>query len=121
MDAVQPRRWRRAMWKTLAVVGAVGALSVGVANPAHAERSGTWSSDVWYVHWSAAPTYTYIEPHMFDTAYAVVARYTGSGVTYSYGHGARNNAVTHNTDYVYNSTGTYIGNYFSHQGSLFQL
>lgn len=115
------RRWLKGAWRALATLGTVGVLSAGLASPAQAARSGTWESDVWYVHWWADTTYTQIEPHMFDTAYAAIARYTGSGPTYYYGPGVRNSAVSHNTSYVSATNGTFIGNYFRHQGIHFQV
>jgi hypothetical protein len=101
-------------------VGTVAAISASLVNPAQA-RSGTWLSDVWYVHWSASSTYTRVEPHMFTTAYAAISRYTGSGPTYYYGPGVQNSAISHKTSYVYASNGYFIGNYFRHQGTNFRI
>ena len=108
----------RSSWlgRMLVILGAVGTLSVAVASPAHASRSGTWESDVWYTRWTADSTYTIIEPHMFASAAAGICRYTGSGPTYYYGPYRNNNLATHNKSRVDASNGYNCGNFFRHQG-----
>ena len=103
-------------------VGAIAAPCLGLADPAHAVRRGTWQSDVWYMYWSADTTWTLIEPHLLYPASAVIARYQSSGVVYIYGPAVSNpNSRYHSTSYVYNAVGAYVGNYFKYQGAHYKI
>lgn len=83
--------------------------------------SGQWCADVFWTTWWATSTSTVIEPHMLDYAYPGIGRYTGSGVVYYYGPAVTNSLISHNKSSVAASNGTYIGNYFRHQGIRFSL
>jgi len=104
----------------LAAAGIAGTCFVGLAGPAQA-NSGQWCSDVWWVTWSASHTFTKIEPHMATTTYPGIGRYTGSGVVYYYGPGVTNTLISHKTSTVSASNGSWVGNYFKHQGIRFVL
>jgi len=108
--------------RTLVVVGAlVGASIVGISSPAMA-ASGQWCNTVgMWVTYSTSKTKTTIEPHEMFTAYAGIARYTGSGVVYYYGPGVENLPNEHKKSTVSASNGTFSGNYFKTSGVRFKI
>ena len=108
--------------RMLAALGVlVGASVVGISTSAQA-NSGKWCNNVgMWVNWSAGKTFTTIEPHEMFTAYAGIARDTGSGVVYYYGPGVSNLPNEHHKSTVTASNGTWVGNYFKTSGVRFVL
>jgi hypothetical protein len=65
------------------------------------------------IFWSSGSNYTRIEPRGgTQTARAVIARYTQSGLRYYYGASVNNNTVTRKQSYVSATNGTNAGNYY---------
>jgi hypothetical protein len=109
--------------RTVALVGVLAGASVaGIATPALAASSGQWCNTVgMWVNYTISSTNTTIEPHDTPIAYAGIARYTGSGITYYFGPGVQNLPIEHHKSSISASNGTSAGNLFKMQGVRFTL
>jgi len=99
----------------MTVLGVAPSARSAIAFPA----SGTWSCDVWFVHWSAPSNSSLtIDPFVLGNVRPAILRYYAGVPVYYYGPWVNNPTVaTHHKSTVSGATnGTFIGDYFQRQG-----